>query len=777
MFLSFTRVLAAAIILSAIYLLLSTSGAVAQGLNAAEAARVDAARQTLREVEAALPRRAEDFAGMLELRQQVEPRRNDLRELAAAVQGRVVAAQARLREFGPAPAAGAPEERPEIAADRRRFTALVAETEAGLRAARVVLAQAEQAWDDLTDRRRKLFTSRIFEPYLSILSPTLWTGALGEAIPQVARRSGRKFDEISSEIAARGGWPILLGLAGFMALVTGLLVALHRWLARRRRENAPEESEAPTKGAIVARAGLILLMRALPFAVFAFALGYAVTRLGIVPDDVQVFLVGLSGALFVYGLGAGAARAVFSPGNPAYRVIAADDATARRAVRVMSALLMIFLSSLILHGLEQMLSVLTVLTVFTTALTTFAMVVVAGVMLAGGRGEAAPVSGFVNAPLHLLRPILWGVGILALAALALGYISFASFIVGRALATAVILCVAILAYIAIETIFHDAIEPGTAANARISKTLGIGPETVDLVGTIVAGILRVATVIVTVLVLFSPWGVEFGNTNPFDDALFGVRFGDVRNLLGAAGIAIVLFAVGLVGTRLFVAWLDTRLLPRTTLDTGMRHSISTIAGYVGFAIALAIALGQAGVELQNIALVAGALSVGIGFGLQQVVSNFVAGLIVLAERPIRVGDIVVVKGEEGKVKKISVRSTELSLGERSTLIVPNADFISSIVKNRSLTDPTQRVKVVMLLAHDTDMPTAFRILLDAANGQPNVLKTSAPSVHITKVTDVGVELELKFIADHLDNMDIARTQVIYTTLVRFKEHGIRLATA
>jgi small-conductance mechanosensitive channel len=283
--------------------------------------------------------------------------------------------------------------------------------------------------------------------------------------------------------------------------------------------------------------------------------------------------------------------------------------------------------------------------------------------------------------------------------------------------------------------------------------------------------------VLTVLILFSPWGIEFGNKNPFDDAFFGVRFGDVRGWLGAAGVAVVLFAVGLLGTRLFVAWLDNRLLPRTALDTGMRHSISTIAGYVGFAVALAIALGQAGVQLQNIALVAGALSVGIGFGLQQVVSNFVAGLIVLAERPIRVGDVVVVKGEEGKVKRISVRSTELSLGERSTLIVPNADFIASIVKNRSLTDPTQRVKIVLLLAHDADLQAAFRILLDAAMAHKNVLQAPPPNVHITKVTDVGTEIELKFIADHLDNMDLARTVVIYTALQRFKEAGIVLAKA
>ena len=119
-------------------------------------------------------------------------------------------------------------------------------------------------------------------------------------------------------------------------------------------------------------------------------------------------------------------------------------------------------------------------------------------------------------------------------------------------------------------------------------------------------------------------------------------------------------------------WLETQFLPRTGLDAGLQNSIAALSGYSALVAVLALALGALGIDLQKIALIAGALSVGIGFGLQSVVSNFVSGLILLAERPIRVGDWVVVKNEEGWVRRISVRATEIETFDRASVIIPNS---------------------------------------------------------------------------------------------------------
>ena len=162
------------------------------------------------------------------------------------------------------------------------------------------------------------------------------------------------------------------------------------------------------------------------------------------------------------------------------------------------------------------------------------------------------------------------------------------------------------------------------------------------------------------LPLLGPWGIFaadfFGVVR---DVAFGFRVGDVTISVTSILSAAALLFVGIVATRGAQSWLQTHFLPRTSLDPGLQNSVSTIFGYACIVGVLGLTLAAIGIDLQKITLVAGALSIGIGFGLQAVVSNFISGLILLAERPIRVGDIINVKGEEGQVRRIHVRATEI----------------------------------------------------------------------------------------------------------------------
>jgi potassium-dependent mechanosensitive channel len=181
----------------------------------------------------------------------------------------------------------------------------------------------------------------------------------------------------------------------------------------------------------------------------------------------------------------------------------------------------------------------------------------------------------------------------------------------------------------------------------------------------------------------------------YNQLFFGFHIANTQVSVAALLASVIVFALGYGAARLFQRWLDNQVLQPAGLSGGVRHSISTAAGYTGVVIAALFAFSYAGFNLSNLALVAGALSVGIGFGLQSLVNNFVSGLILLAERPIKVGDLVMVGGEEGYVRKISVRSTEIETFDRAHVLVPNSYLVAEKVKNWTLRNNVRRLGIAV----------------------------------------------------------------------------------
>jgi potassium-dependent mechanosensitive channel len=199
-----------------------------------------------------------------------------------------------------------------------------------------------------------------------------------------------------------------------------------------------------------------------------------------------------------------------------------------------------------------------------------------------------------------------------------------------------------------------------------------------------------------------------------------------------------------------------------------------LSGYVALIAVLALALGALGIDLQKIALIAGALSVGIGFGLQSVVSNFVCGLILLAERPFRVGDWVVVKGEEGWVRRISVRATEIETFDRASVIVPNQDFITGVVKNWTHGNTTGRVIVKVRAAYDSDAEKVREILLACGAQHPQVLRAPPPAVYLMGFGDIGIDFELRCVLANVEQSLLVRTDLQMEILRRFRDAAIKI---
>ncbi|MCW8963102.1 MAG: mechanosensitive ion channel, partial [Gammaproteobacteria bacterium] len=211
---------------------------------------------------------------------------------------------------------------------------------------------------------------------------------------------------------------------------------------------------------------------------------------------------------------------------------------------------------------------------------------------------------------------------------------------------------------------------------------------------------------------------------------------------------------------------------------GGKEAVITVSGYVGVTITILIALGIAGISYTNIAIVAGALSVGIGFGLQNVVNNFVSGLILLFERPVRTGDWIVVGDTQGFVRKISIRSTQIETFDRLDIIVPNSELISNKVSNWMLRDPWGRITVAVGVAYGSDIDKVIDILLSVANAHEGVLVDQAglppPKALFMRFGDSALEFELRCFIRQIDKMFDVKSDLNIAIDRAFRKAGITI---
>jgi small-conductance mechanosensitive channel len=254
---------------------------------------------------------------------------------------------------------------------------------------------------------------------------------------------------------------------------------------------------------------------------------------------------------------------------------------------------------------------------------------------------------------------------------------------------------------------------------------------------------------------------------------FSFSIGSIRLSVHGVFFSLVILFVTYLFTRTARHVLNDKVLDHRTLERGLKDSIVTVSSYLIWALGIVLALSVLGVNTTSLAVVFGALSIGIGFGLQNIFNNFISGLILLFERPIQVGDYVEVNGVWAEVKKINVRATVVQTFDNASLIIPNSDFISQQVTNWSFKDPRMRRHVDIGVAYGSDVERVRATLLEIADAVSGVLKYPHPDVIFLDHGDSALVFRLRYWT-HVDNYFSTSTAIRFAIDRRFRELGIEI---
>ena len=257
-------------------------------------------------------------------------------------------------------------------------------------------------------------------------------------------------------------------------------------------------------------------------------------------------------------------------------------------------------------------------------------------------------------------------------------------------------------------------------------------------------------------------------------AISGFTIGGVKISLVSIFWGILAFVLCLWLIRFLQDRIEFKLLEKTSIDSGTKHSLASGFAYIGYVLSGLLAIAIMGGNLTNIALIAGALSVGIGLGLQDIVNNFVSGIIMLFERPIKVGDWVMINGEEGQVKQINIRSTEIETFNRASLIIPNAKVLSNSVTNLTHQNSWARYGVKVGVAYGSDVELVKKVLLECAAAHPKVVKKPAPYVLFQDFGASSLDFEVRFYVNDIWSGWTAPSEVRFEINKRFEQEGIEI---
>ncbi len=704
--------------------------------------------------------RASEVA-MDSLRKQLVTWRSEFRSAQSRYSVATSTAKAKLDTLGPVPEGG---DSAEVAAERARLEKALAQAREPILRAQLAETEATELIDGVDSVVQGRRTARLLERGPTPINPVHWSGAL-HALKQTNTlilnelRTAWEYEWGSGDLQKNLPRVIALLIVGAVLILFG-----RRWTENAQTFVRRDKMSGRRwlLGLMVSLGHLILPLAGVMIVVEAF---YASDLAGIRGD---ILLSSLPEAAFVLLFPIWLGRRIFPYDGEEASVLLLNSEH-RREGRVLSVATGLVLS---LALLLQAISGFETWTTGTRAVLIFPLFVVAAfVMIRMARllrvhitGQDTEISedAIPGTNLQIMRLVALGYRLVAVVGVLLavaGYTSAATALVFPTIYT--------MQFFGFLVILHRGL-------VRVFSVLsGLGADAGE--GTLWSVLLGFAISLAAVPVVLLIWGARSQQLAEWGALIGqGLRVGEVTISPVQLVIFFAIFAIGYALTRLLQGTLRNSVLPRTKIDVGGQNAIVSGVGYIGLSIAALIAIHNTGIDLGSIALVASALSVGIGFGLQTIVSNFVSGIILLIERPIAEGDWIEVGGQMGYVRDISVRSTRIETFDRTDVIIPNSDLIAGTVTNYTRGNTVGRVIVPVGVAYGTDPRKVEAILLDIAKAHPMVLANPAPYVVFQGFGASSLDFEIRAILRDVNWVLSVRSEMNYSIAERFMEEGVEI---
>lgn len=706
----------------------------------------------------------------------------DADKLAVALAPQLEEVQAQLDVLGPAPAAGTLTETPQVVSQRNKLNNSKTLLTTQIEQTKGIATGARNLSSQISGMRRDALKTQIALNTGSILGSNFWSPLITPNDDDAAR-----FDDFGSQVsdAWTQAWSpdwrvgtsiylllaLLIGVFGRKTLDRPMNWILPRWLPQGRFRRS-------------FLACFTTLSTTFTLGISVQLLGFIFTRLPDTSQWVNEFAEQLVELTYFSAVIAGLGIALLSNGHPSWRLPGIADPLAKTLASFPVLLAgFIFLFGII-EQLNNLVGASIAATLFGNGLA--ALLVALNCLIAPLRvnrmrrkmradGEQTEARSTLAGLIHLVISLT---AFVILIALLIGYIPLARFVTFELLWIGLVVC-SLYLLIHFWVDLCESVFSATTHSGKILKgTLSVNDRHLSLAATLCSALGKTALLLMAAVALLNG---TFGTTTPLELLskivdMWGGKGLESLNIIPAHAVnAVLCLVVGWYVLRSAKRWLDNDFLPKTMMDRGMRASLVTLFTNVGYVLIIMLTLSSLGIEWNKLAWIVSALSVGIGFGLQEIVKNFISGLILLTERPVKVGDLISISGVEGDIRRINVRATEIQLSDKSTVIVPNSQLISQNVRNATMGNAQGVATIVLTFPLDIDPEQVRTLLLDAYNLHEAILENPPPSVSFKELGPTGIVLSVTGYVNSPRMVGGTRSDLLYEILKMLRAAEISLS--